>query len=159
MERIHYELPIYPFQIDFMRHVSNIVYIQWMEVGRCLLLDAVGLSVAQTGEQGFVPALVETQISYKKPLRLGDRVLAQVWLSELSQASAWMDFEFRNGANEMAATGRQRGLFIDSESGRPRRMSPEDRARFVRFLDDGAGPASVRAPGGNALQRFQTAAV
>jgi acyl-CoA thioester hydrolase len=134
MERIRYELQIYPFQIDFMRHVSNIVYIQWMEVGRCLLLDAVGLPVSQTGERGFVPVLVETMISYKKPLRLGDRVHAEVWLSELSQASAWMDFQFENGAGEMAATGRQRGLFIDLESGRPRRMPADDRARFERFL-------------------------
>lgn len=134
MERIRYELQIYPFQIDFMRHVSNIVYIQWMEVGRCLLLDAVGLSIAQTGTQGFVPVLVETHISYKKPLRLGDRVVAEIWLSELSQASAWMDFTFHNGAGEVAATGRQRGLFVDLESGRPRRMPAEDRARFERFL-------------------------
>jgi acyl-CoA thioester hydrolase len=134
MERLRYDLQVYPFQIDFMRHVSNIVYIQWMEVGRCLLLDAVGLPIAQTGESGFVPVLVETVISYKKPLRLGDRVQAEVWLSELSLASAWMEFRFENGAGELAATGRQRGLFIDMESGRPRRMSAEDRARFEPFL-------------------------
>jgi acyl-CoA thioester hydrolase len=134
MERLRYELQVYPFQIDFMRHVSNIVYIQWMEVGRCLLLDAVGLPIAQTGESGFVPVLVETVISYKKPLRLGDRVQAEVWLSELSLASAWMEFRFENGVGELAATGGQRGLFIDLESGRPRRMSAEDRARFEPFL-------------------------
>jgi acyl-CoA thioester hydrolase len=64
MERLRYELQVYPFQIDFMRHVSNIVYIQWMEVGRCLLLDAVGLPIAQTGESGFVPVLVETRGSF-----------------------------------------------------------------------------------------------
>jgi acyl-CoA thioester hydrolase len=146
MERIRLELQIYPFQIDYMRHVSNIVYVQWMEVGRCLLLEAAGLPIAQTGGQGFVPVLVETQISYKKPLRLGDSVLAEVWLSELSQASAWMDFAFRNGAGEVAATGRQRGLFVDLESGRPRRMPPEDRARFERFLAAKEDPASAFGP-------------
>ena len=134
MERLSYELEIYPFQIDFMRHVSNIVYIQWMEVGRCILLDAVGLPVVQVGERGIVPVLAETTISYKKPLRLGDRVHAQIWLSELSQASAWMDFEFKNGAGDVAAIGRQRGLFVDLETGRPKRMAPEERARFERFL-------------------------
>jgi acyl-CoA thioester hydrolase len=45
MERLRYELQIYPFQIDVMRHVSNIVYIQWMEIGRCLLLEAVGMPI------------------------------------------------------------------------------------------------------------------
>ncbi len=72
VQKVNYEPPIYPFQIDFMRHVSNIVYIQWMEIGRCLLLDAVGMSVAEVAEQGFGPVLVETIVSYKKPLRLGD---------------------------------------------------------------------------------------
>jgi len=144
MERICYELSIYPFQIDFMRHVSNIVYIQWMEVGRCLLLDAVGLPVPQIAERGFVPVLVDTIISYKTPLRLGDRVRAEVWLSELSHASAWMEFRFENGAGEVAATGRQRGLFIDLESGRPRRMSSED--RFERLLAAKGTPSDEQTP-------------
>jgi acyl-CoA thioester hydrolase len=142
MERLRYELQVYPYQIDYMRHVSNIVYIQWMEVGRCLLLDAVGLPIAETGARGYVPVLVETAISYKRPLRLGDRVQAEVWLSELSQASAWMDFRFENGDGDLAASGRQRGLFVDLESGRPRRIPPEDRARFEQFL---AKPESQEA--------------
>jgi hypothetical protein len=33
-----------------------------------------------------------------KPLRLGDRVQAEVWLSELSLASAWMEFRFENAS-------------------------------------------------------------
>lgn len=61
-----------------MRHVSNIVHIQWKEIGRCLLLDAEGLPVAQTGQSGYVPVPVETSIRYKTPLRLGDRVRAEV---------------------------------------------------------------------------------
>lgn len=136
MPKIHFEPPIYPFQIDFMRHVSNIVYVQWMEIGRCLLLDAVGMSVAQIAEQGFGPVLVETTITYKKPLLLGDRVQAEIWLSELASASAWMEFRFRNGAGELAATGRQRGLFVDIATSRPRRISPDERTRFLPFLHD-----------------------
>jgi len=134
MQTILFEPPIYPFHIDFMRHVSNIVYIQWMEMGRCLLLDAVGMSMAQIAELGFGPILVETTITYKKQLRLGDQVQAEVWLSELSNASAWVEFRFRTGAGEMAANGRQRGAFVDLATGRPRRLSPDDRRRFEPYL-------------------------
>jgi acyl-CoA thioester hydrolase len=77
--------------------------------------------------------LVETVINYKKPLRLSDQVRAEIWLSELSQASAWMDFQFMNWKGEVAASGRQRGLFVDVESGRPRRMPAEERARYRRL--------------------------
>jgi acyl-CoA thioesterase FadM len=76
-------------------------------------------------------------VQRKRPFALrtnGRRVvLIDLWVFELSLASAWMEFRFENGAGKLAATGRQRGLFIDLESGRPRRMSAEDRARFEPF--------------------------
>ncbi len=134
MPKVEYHLSIYTFHIDFMRHVSNIVYIQWMEVGRSLLLKAVGLPVEDVASLGFGPVLVETMISYKKPLYLGDSVIAQVWLSELSNASAWLDFRFYNQSGELTSVGRQRGLFIDFASGKPKRLSVDDRSRFEPFL-------------------------
>lgn len=134
MKKLYFEPPIYTFQIDFMRHVSNIVYVQWMEIGRSMLLDAIGMPVAQIATQGFGPVLVETNISYKKPLYLGDQVKAEVWLSELSHASAWLAFRFLNGAGEVCAIGRQRGLFIYLATGRPKRITPEERMRFEEYF-------------------------
>lgn len=134
MQKITFEPPIYPFDIDFMRHVSNLAYVRWMEVGRCLLLDAVDLSVAKIATQGFGPVLVQTNISYKRPLYLGDKVRAELWLSELSNASAWMEFRFHNGEGVLAATGRQCGLFVDLASGRPKRVEGEMRERFEAYL-------------------------
>lgn len=139
MPKIHYEPPVYPFHIDFMRHVSNIVYVQWMEVGRCLLMDAIGLPVEKLAEQGYGPVLVETNVSYKKPIVLGDEVRAEVWVAELANASAWMEFRFSKGDGELAAAGRQRGVFVDLATNRPRRLSPEDRARFEAYLIRPAG--------------------
>ena len=42
-ETLTFREPVHSFQIDFNRHVSNIVYIQWMEIGRLKLLEACGL--------------------------------------------------------------------------------------------------------------------
>jgi acyl-CoA thioester hydrolase len=77
MPKLTYNLPIYTFQIDFARHVSNIVYVQWMEIGRLLLLKAVGRPVEQLVDTGAVPVLVETAISYERPLRMGDTARAE----------------------------------------------------------------------------------
>jgi acyl-CoA thioester hydrolase len=134
MNKITYELTIYPFQIDFMHHVSNIVYVQWMEIGRCLLLEAVGMPVAQIAEQGFGPVLVESEIQYKKPLILSDSVRAEIWISELAAASAWMEFRFYNQAGELAATGRQRGVFVTIATGRPRKLDSEARKYFEAYV-------------------------
>jgi acyl-CoA thioester hydrolase len=137
MPKLTYNLPIYTFQIDFARHVSNIVYVQWMEIGRLLLLKAVGRPVEQIVDTGAVPILVETAISYKKPPRMGDTARAEVWISELTNASAWMEFRFYNGAGDLAASGRQRGIFIDLESGRPKRLSENERAAFAPYVLSG----------------------
>jgi acyl-CoA thioester hydrolase len=133
-QKLTYELTVYTFQIDFAGHVSNIVYVQWMEIGRLLLLKAIGRPVERFVESGIAPILVETAITYKKPLRLGDTVRAEVWISELTKASAWMEFRFYNGAGELAASGRQRGIFIDLKSGKPKRFSDADRALFTHYV-------------------------
>jgi len=141
MPKLQYSPPLYPFHIDAMGHVNNIIYVQWMEIGRVLLLDAVGLPIQQITKSGFGPVLAETSIRYKVPLYLGDRVSATIWLSQLRGASATMQFEFSNQAGLCVAEGSQRGLFIDLTSKRPKRLTPEQRTPFAQYLitEDAAG--------------------
>ena len=74
MPKITFELQVYPFDIDFIRHVNNSVYIQWMEIGRTKLLETIGMPIQEIVQQGFAPVLVETNIVYKTPLYLGEFV-------------------------------------------------------------------------------------
>ena len=94
MKKVAFEVPIYTFHIDFAGHVSNIVYVQWMEAGRQRLFEAAGLPIEELALTGIVPALVRTEIEYKLPLRLGDRARVEVWISELRRASACVVFRF-----------------------------------------------------------------
>jgi acyl-CoA thioester hydrolase len=134
LNKLMFPLSIYTFQIDFMKHVSNIVYVQWMEIARTRLLEAIEMPVHAIAQQGFGPVLVESHITYKKPLVLGDTVRVETWLSELSHLSAWLEYRFYNGRDELAASGRQRGIFIDLASGKPRRLQSEERELFQRYL-------------------------
>ena len=132
--QISFDLEIYTYQIDFAHHVSNITYIQWMEIGRSKLLEAVGLPVPQIAQQGFLPVLVHTEIFYKQPLYLGDRVGLNLWLSELRGASARIEFRFYNGEEILVAMGNQKGLFVDPNTQRPRRLEPHQRKLFEPYL-------------------------
>ena len=137
MKKIVFTEDIYTFQIDFAAHVSNIVYIQWMEIGRLKLLEAVGMPVAElTGSSGIIPTLTETTIRYRKQLFLGDRVRIEVWLSRLKHASAVMEFRFYNQQDELTASGSQTGLFIDAATFRPHRITEAQRAVFAEYLAD-----------------------
>lgn len=134
MKKLTYTPEIYPFHIDALGHVNNLVYIEWMEIGRVQLLEAVNLPIQEMICEGYGPALVETTIRYKVPLYLGDRVSASLWLSQLKGASARIEFQFFNQNGELAAAGAQRGIFIDLESKRPKRLDAEVRSRFEQYL-------------------------
>ena len=132
--KIQFQESVYTYQIDFNRHVSNIVYIQWMEIGRLKLLEAVGMPAHTIDEKGFAPVLLETQIRYKRPLFLGDTVDIRVWLSEITRLHAWMEFSFHNPDGELTARGRQRGVFIDLKSQRPMRLNQKQLSSFQPFV-------------------------
>lgn len=135
MNKLVVEQEIYTYQIDFAGHVSNIVYIQWMEIGRLKLLEAVGLPVTRSIEEfGLLPTLINTEIRYHKQLFLGDRVRMEVWLSKLKKVSAVMEFRFYDGNGELVAEGRQTGLFIDKETYRPTPLETRLHDEFNRFL-------------------------
>jgi len=136
VKKVEFALEIYTFQIDFANHVSNIVYIEWMEIGRTKLLEAVGLPIDQLTREGIAPVLAGTEIAYKEALYLGDRVRAEVWLSELRRASARLAFRFYKDGDVLAAAGSQKGLFIHLDSKRPYRMDDAMRARFLPYLSD-----------------------
>lgn len=142
MQKISFELEVYPFHIDFIGHVNNSVYIHWMEIGRTKLLEAVGMPIQKIFQQGFAPVLVQTNITYKSPLYLGECVQACMWISELKNASAIMQFCFHNTQRILAAQGWQKGLFVDRQTMRPRRLRPEERSLFLPYVhskvDEGA---------------------
>jgi len=136
MAKITFTQPIYTFHIDFIGHVSNIVYVQWMEIGRHKLLEAIGLQEEKIAKSGFLPVLASTQISYIKPLYMGDHVRIEMWLSELRRASACVEFRFFNQQQELVAQGTQKGLFIDTQTQKPHRLSNEHRAMFEPYLGE-----------------------
>lgn len=138
MKTVVFEEDIYTYHIDFAGHVSNIVYVQWMEIGRLKLLEAVGMPVHEVIKQfGLLPALLKTEIQYRRQLFLGDRVRIEVWLSRLRHASAIMEFRFYNQKNELVASGCQTGLFIDKTTHHPTPLDKSAHAAFAPFV----GPA------------------
>mgnify|MGYP001823817615 FL=1 len=68
MKTIFIQPDIHSYHIESGRHVSNIVYIKWMEVGRLKMLEQVGMPVHKLEALGVAPALTHTEIDYKKPL-------------------------------------------------------------------------------------------
>ena len=133
MPSISFEVSVYTYNIDFMGHVNNAVSVQWMEIGRHKLLEAMGLPIERIAEEGIVPILTSTEITYRAPVLLGDRVRVEMWISELRRASATIEFRFYRNQDTLAASGSQRGLFVHRSSMKPYRWTPEIRAAFEPY--------------------------
>jgi acyl-CoA thioester hydrolase len=127
------ELPFRPktYDIDFAGHVSNIVYIRWLEDLRMLVLDTY-LPLNILMERGIAPVVMRTTIDYKKPVKLFDSVTGTMWASGMETVKGILSAEFIvNGT--VVATAEQTGLFVKLDSGRPVAFPEEFRRQFEAF--------------------------
>jgi len=135
MHKIVFTEKIYSYQIDLVGHVSNIVYIQWLENGRVRMLEELGMPISQISKkEGVLPILTETRIKYKKPLFIENSVKIEMWLSKLNNASAILEFRMYNEKGELCASAQQKGLFIDTRNNRPARITAAQREMFEKIL-------------------------
>ena len=136
MNKLELYKDIYTYQIDAAGHVSNIVYIMWMEECRLKLLEEIGLPAHEVIKGGVIPVLVETKIKYKKALYLGEKVKIEVSISELKNVSAVIEYRFYNSKNELASVASQVGLFVNSNTIKPHRLTPQEKEAFLQFVID-----------------------
>ncbi|PLS69472.1 MAG: acyl-CoA thioesterase [Cyanobacteria bacterium M5B4] len=130
MPKLIYSAPIFTHQIDFAGHVNNGVYLRWLEEARQLLLEGAGFSIPRLLEQGIVPILADLTIEYKAPLYLHNTMRLEMGCQEIRFASVTIVGDFYNEANRLIATSSQTALFIDRQSHKPLRMTPEQRSQF-----------------------------
>ncbi|MGA7159680.1 MAG: thioesterase family protein [Bacteroidota bacterium] len=127
---LHVEITFQPktYDIDFAGHVSNIVYIRWLEDLRMLVLDTY-LPLKILMERGIAPVVMRTMIDYKRPVKLFDSVAGIMWASEMGNVKGILSAEFIvNGT--VVASAEQTGLFVKMETGRPVAFPEEFRRQF-----------------------------
>ena len=135
MKKLVFEEKIFTYHIDIVGHVNNIIYIQWMENGRMKLLEAIGIPVTElTKNEGVLPVITNTNITYKKPFFIHNSVRIEMWVSKMNNASAILEFRFYNEKDELCATGQQKGLFVNTETMRPARITEKHREAFEKYL-------------------------
>jgi acyl-CoA thioester hydrolase len=130
---LHVELPFQPktYDIDFAGHVSNIVYIRWLEDLRMMVLDTY-LPLNTLMERGIAPVVVRTTIEYKRPVKLFDSVTGTMWASGMGNVKGILSAEFTVNGNVVAAS-EQVGVFVRMGSGRPVAFPEEFRRQFDAF--------------------------
>ncbi len=121
-------IPVRTYDIDFAGHVSNIVYIRWLEDLRTELFNK-HFSLQELMDGGCTLVLKSTNIEYKHSIRLFDQVRAKMKVAAIAKASLTLTAEFFVG-ELLTTTASHTGVFVDLKNLKPRRVPAEIVSKF-----------------------------
>ena len=124
---IETDIEVMFFDTDCGGVVSNIAYLRFFEVARTRLTDALGMTLAEMTETQVFPAVARTEVDYRRPARLGDRLRIRGRVERFEKARMICHFEMhRLGGDEaLVAECRQTVVLVQLPEGRPKRIPPE----------------------------------
>ncbi len=125
------------YDVDFQGVVNNIVYVRWFDDLRYRLLDAY-LPLEQQMAAGFGPVVTSTFVEYKRPIRMHDKPVGHLWVTEAGRLRWAVGIEILVG-DAVAATGVQTGVFINLKTLRPVRVPEVFTAAMERAMGGRAG--------------------
>ena len=132
--RIQTEVQVMFFDTDCAAVVHNIAYLRFIEIARTLLAEQLGMGLSEMARTGLYPVVVRTEIDYKKPASLGDKLVIDGRLEALERMRFWCAFDVRRlSDNALIAQSRQTLALIQMPAGRPVRLPPDWAIRFAHL--------------------------
>jgi acyl-CoA thioester hydrolase len=120
---IRTEVQVMFFDTDCGGVVSNIAYLRFIEIARTHLSEELGLALAEMAQKQTYPIVVRTEIDYRRPATLGDRLMIEGWLSRTERARFWCAFRITRPAdNTLIAECRQMLALIEMPTGKLLRL-------------------------------------
>jgi acyl-CoA thioester hydrolase len=110
------------YDIDIAGIAHNSVYLCWLDDVRCAFMAKIQ-PIEEQLKLGIVPVLARTDISYKRPIKFGDKVVAHLWLVGLGRFKWRIRAEFYVG-NELMSEAFQEGCLVDMKTHRPIELPP-----------------------------------
>jgi len=140
--RIRTEVQVMFFDTDCAAVVHNIAYLRFIETARTLLAEQLGMGLAEMANTQLFPVVARTEIDYKKPARLGDKLFVDGWLESLDRTRFWCAFEIRReGDDALLVASRQMLALVQMPAGRPVRLPADWQERFAHLVRPGGGGA------------------
>jgi acyl-CoA thioester hydrolase len=121
--RIRTDVQVMFFDTDCGGVVSNIAYLRFIEIARTHLAEELGLRLAEMAEKQTYPVVVRTEIDYRRPAKLGDRLVIEGWLDQVERVRFWCGFRItRPKDNMLIAQCRQTLALLEMPSGKLLRL-------------------------------------
>jgi acyl-CoA thioester hydrolase len=126
-----YAIAVEPQDIDFMGHVNNARYLNWVQEA---VLDHWRSFAPPHAVAAHLWVALKHEITYRRPTLLGDEVIATVLLEKVQGARAFYETVIRRG-EEVLAEVKSSWCCIDAETLRPARLARDVIARFFPLTE------------------------
>jgi acyl-CoA thioester hydrolase len=120
------EIVAAPEDIDELGHVSNVVYVRWIQDVAKAHSAAVGWDYARYRALGAVFVVHKHVVEYRAPAFAGDRIARITWVESFSAATSDRRTRIvRLSDDKELVRASTTWAWIDADRGRPRRIPTE----------------------------------
>lgn len=121
-----HELTVSAADIDGQGHVNNAVYVKWMDAAAWANSVAVGYDLEQYRELGSAFVVRRHEIDYLQPAFAGEKIIVATWPCEMVRFNAYRKHQIVRASDGVTlARARTHWVYMDTTTGRPRRMEAQ----------------------------------
>ncbi len=113
------EIQLYYADTDMMGVIYHANYLKFFELGRTGLIEDLGYSYLSMEEAGYFAPVYDIQITYKKPLRYGDKAFVKTWVELNDGIKTIYGYTIVNADDEICAVGTSTHIIVKKENFRP----------------------------------------
>lgn len=123
------------FDTDCGGVVHNIAYLRFIEVARTLLAEQLGMGLREMAEENRFPVVVRTEIDYRRPAKLADKLVIHGKLESIERSRFWCAFQIiRPVDGTLIAESRQMLAVVQMPTGKVVRLPEDWSTRFAHLV-------------------------
>lgn len=149
---VTFDVQVMFFDTDCAAVVHNIAYLRFIESARTHLAEHLGMDLATMARTGQYPVVVRTEIDYRRPGVLGDKLRVAARLERLERIRFWCALDVvRLADGEVLVRCRQSLALVQMPAGRPVRLPESWAERWGHLRNAAPADTSARLHGGKVL--------
>jgi acyl-CoA thioester hydrolase len=120
------------YECDAYGHVNHANYVRYMQEAAFDASAAAGFDMDWYAENGRYWLILETDITYLRPLTYGDTVIIKTWVADFRRIRSRRAYEFRLAdSGEVVATAMTDWVYLDTDTQRPVTITARMQAGFL----------------------------
>lgn len=119
VQKVRAEIEVRYQETDQMGVVYHANYLVWFEIGRTKLIEALGFKYAEMEKHHVVSPVTDVQVSFKKPVRYGEKVYVDTWIEKYDGIRTVYGYHVINENEEIVVSGSTQHVIVKKDTFRP----------------------------------------